>query len=154
MKNLYCALILLGGALVIPSCSQYSALNTYKANDIGGTQEVKQGVVQSVTPVLINPENNNAGMALGAVAGGLGGSTLGKGTGSTLFTAGGAIAGAMIGSQADKAINQTEGLRINVKLNDGKTMSVVQPKSKGVHIYAGQYVQVYIGYKGSFVEPM
>lgn len=141
------------GLLAFASCSNFGPQETYKEDQIGMTQEVKTGTIVSLKNVIINPNDTNTGTALGAVAGGLGGSTLGGGKGSTLFAAGGALAGALAGSQIDKAVSQTEGVRVVVKLDQGGTQSVTQAKDKKNPLYVGQRVNIYIGYKGSFVEP-
>ena len=155
MKTTLFIMAVSGLAFLAPSCSQFGPQETYKEDQIGMTQEVKTGSITSITPVIINPDNTNTGTLLGAVAGGLGGSTLGGGKGSTLFAAGGALAGAAAGSQIDKAVSQTEGVRLTVRLDDEKkTISVTQPKNKQRPLYVGQPVNVYIGYKGSFVEPL
>lgn len=154
MKTTLFIMALTGVAFLASSCSQFGPQETYKEDQIGMTQEVKTGKITSIANVIINPDNTNTGTLLGAVAGGLGGSTLGGGKGSTLFAAGGALAGAAAGSQIDKAVSQQEGVRLTVKLDgENKTMSVTQVKNKKAPFYVGQPVNVYIGYKGSFVEP-
>lgn len=50
----------------------------------------------------VKDENRVAGTAIGAVAGGLLGSTIGGGTGRTLATVGGAVAGGYAGNQVQK----------------------------------------------------
>lgn len=154
MKTTLFILSLSGLALLAPSCSNFGPQETYKEDQIGMTQEVKTGTITSITNVIINPDNTNTGTLLGGVAGGLAGSTLGGGKGSTLFAAGGALAGAAAGSQINKAVSQTEGVRVTVRLDgENKTISVTQPKSKKSPLFVGQQVNIFIGYKGSFVEP-
>lgn len=154
MKTTLFIMALSGVAFLAPSCSQFGPQDTYKQDQIGMTQEVKTGTITSIANVIINPDNTNTGTVLGGVAGGLAGSTLGGGKGSTLFAAGGALAGAVAGSQLDKAITQQEGVRLTVRIDgEKKTMSVTQVKNKQRPLYVGQHVNIYIGYKGSFVEP-
>lgn len=153
MQKVYLSLCLLGALALIPSCSQYGAQETYRQDQIGMTQEVKTGVIQSITPVIINADNNNAGTLIGAGAGALAGSTIGGGHGKTFSTAGFGVLGALAGSQIDKAVNQQDGLRIVVKVqNEKNPISVTQPKGR-TQLYVGQQVNIYVGYKGSFVEP-
>ena len=157
MKNTHLlATLSVGTALFLSSCADmFGPQNTYKEDAIGMTQDVYTGTITSITPVKITGDNANTGTALGAVAGGLGASTLGGGRGNTLFTAGGVLAGAAIGNQIQKGMDSKAGIRVVVKLDgQNKTMSVTQVADKKQSLYVGQRVNIYSGYKGSFVEPM
>ena len=92
---------------------------------------------------------------VGAVAGGLTGAMFGGGNAKYATAAGGAIIGAIAGNQIDKAVNNTTGQRITVRLNQTRNgtrnYTVVQPVGKNNPIYVGQQVRVIIGNAGSRV---
>lgn len=153
MKSSLIIFTVVGTGLMLSACNPYGPQDTYREDAIGMTQDVKTGVIASITPVRIKGNDSNTGTALGAVAGGFAGNTLGGGSGKTLFTAGGALAGALAGSQIQQGVDAKDGIRLVVKLDgEKKSMSVTQEKDPRRPLYVGQNVNIYIGYKGSFVE--
>ena len=135
-------------ALSITSCTNFGSPNTYNLNEIGGAQETYTGTVTSVENVKIQANNANTGTGIGAVAGGLTGAMFGT-------AAGGAILGGIAGNQIDKAVNNTTGERITVRLdqkrNGTRNYTVVQVASRNNPIQVGQRVRVIIGNNGSRV---
>ena len=121
-------------ALSVTSCTNFGSPNTYNMNEIGGVQETYYGTVTSVETVKIQANNANAGTGVGAVAGGLTGAMFGGGNAKYATAAGGAIIGAIAGNQIDKAVNNTTGQRITVRLNQTRNgtrnYTVVQPVGK------------------------
>ena len=126
-------------ALSITSCTNFGSPNTYNLNEIGGAQETYTGTVTSVENVKIQANNANTGTGIGAVAGGLTG----------------AMFGGIAGNQIDKAVNNTTGERITVRLdqkrNGTRNYTVVQVASRNNPIQVGQRVRVIIGNNGSRV---
>ena len=112
-------------ALSITSCTNFGSPNTYNLNEIGGAQETYTGTVTSVENVKI--QANNANTILGGIA----------------------------GNQIDKAVNNTTGERITVRLdqkrNGTRNYTVVQVASRNNPIQVGQRVRVIIGNNGSRV---
>ncbi len=87
-------------------------------------------------------DENVLGAIGGAVLGGLLGNTIGGGTGRNLANpAAGAIAGGMAGQQAQGALNTTKGVQLEVRLDSGKTVVVVQ-KADNTAYRQGQRVAV------------
>ena len=85
------------------------------------------GTVVAVQPVQHKDSHLGAGTALGAMAGGLLGHTVGKGDGRTAATVGGAVAGGAIGHQIEK--NQRDdryGWRISIDMDNGRRVTVTQ----------------------------
>ena len=123
-------------ALSITSCTNFGSPNAYNLNEIGGAQETYTGTVTSVENVKIQANNANTGTGIGAVAGG-------------------AILGGIAGNQIDKAVNNTTGERITVRLdqkrNGTRNYTVVQVASRNNPIQVGQRVRVIIGNNGSRV---
>ena len=84
-----------------------------------------------------------------AVAGGLAGAMFGGGNAKFATAAGGAILGGLAGNQIDKAVNNTTGERITVRLdqkrNGTRNYTIVQAANKNNPIQVGQRVRVIIG---------
>lgn len=86
------------------------------------------GTVLQVSEVQIQGQESGAGMVGGAIVGGIVGSTIGGGRGRTLATTGGALAGGAAGSAAERARATRPGLELEVELDDGRIMVIVQEK--------------------------
>lgn len=101
---------------------------TYKAGHAQRAQSVYYGTVLNVAEVQIQHEETGAGAVGGAVVGGIIGSTIGKGRGRKLATTAGALGGAAAGSAAEQARAMRPGLEIELELDDGRILVVVQEK--------------------------
>lgn len=99
-----------------------------------------------VAQVQIQPEKTGAGAAVGGVAGGVVGSTIGQGKGSTLASVGGALAGAAIGSKSEQKMRTKPALEIEVKLDSGRTLVIVQEADDIFHV--GDHVRIITDNKG------
>jgi outer membrane lipoprotein SlyB len=89
---------------------------------------VYSGTVLSVADVQIQGNQTGLGAVGGAVVGGIVGSTIGSGRGRTLAATGGALAGAAGGSALEQRRATRAGLEIEVELDDGRIMVIVQEK--------------------------
>lgn len=67
-----------------------------------------------------NMTNQDAGVLTGAVAGGLLGSTIGKGGGQILAIAAGSVAGALIGGSIGKNMDDNDRMRMNSALESSQ----------------------------------
>jgi outer membrane lipoprotein SlyB len=101
---------------------------TYTRGQAQTAMEVYYGTILKVAEVQIEAETTGAGAVGGGVAGGVIGSTIGRGRGRTLATAAGALAGAAAGSAAEKSGGTRPALEIEVELDDGRLMVIVQEK--------------------------
>lgn len=135
----------LAAALLLSSCAQQSLTNdAYNKAEVGAAQSVEYGRVTSLRYVAI--EGNTQGGALaGGVAGGFLGSEVGHGAGSTAASIGGALLGSAIGSQVQKSVTSKQGLQIEVRLDSGKSISVVQEVNPHEAFNVGDRVRVYSG---------
>ena len=102
--------------------------------------EIRQGVVEQITPVSL-PSNHHQG--LGAVLGGAAGlglgSLIGAGTGRDVAMVAGAIGGALIGNDVQRKNEQpVAGQQIIVRTRSGVLVAVTQPI--GPYLQAGQRV--------------
>jgi len=101
---------------------------TYRAGQAQTAMTVYYGTVLKVSDVQIQAKQTGAGAVGGAVVGGIVGSTIGSGRGRTLATTTGALAGAAAGSAAEGARATRPALEIEIELDDGRIMVVVQEK--------------------------
>jgi outer membrane lipoprotein SlyB len=104
------------------SGSSYNRIKTYEI-----------GTVKDIRPVVIS--DNGTGTFLGALIGGVLGSTMGGGRGTTLTT----LAGGLIGSYAGKEINKANASELSVMLDDGRNIVVVV---KGNNYKVGDRVKI------------
>jgi outer membrane lipoprotein SlyB len=85
------------------------------------------GTVVGVEQIKHKDKHLGAGTALGAVAGGVLGSTVGKGDGRTAATVGGAVAGGAIGHEVEKNNRDTNyAWRFSVEMDNGRQVTVTQ----------------------------
>ena len=106
------------------------------------------GVVQQVQQVYIQQQGNNGnavlGTVIGAVAGGLLGSTIGHGRGNTATTVVGAVAGGAVGNAIGSQNSQPGGTvpawQIVVRMDNGQYATVTQVPNPGVR--PGDYVVI------------
>lgn len=106
------AMVVLGSGAV-----GYKTLTKPKVAEVVAAKEVYETVVtprehcedvQVKKQAPVKDKNRLAGTAIGAVAGGLLGSTVGGGKGKTLATVGGAAAGGYAGNQVQKSMQQKD----------------------------------------------
>lgn len=101
---------------------------TYTRDQAQRPLQVFYGTVLQVSDVQIQGKESGAGAIGGAIVGGIVGSTIGSGRGRTLATTGGALAGSAAGSGAEQARATRPGLEIEVEMDDGRILVVVQEK--------------------------
>lgn len=108
------------------SASQGS--KTYTRSQAQSPITVFSGTVLKVAEVQIQGKQTAAGAVVGGVAGGVLGSTIGSGRGRTLATLGGALAGSAAGSAAEKSAATKPSLELEVELDNGRILVIVQEK--------------------------
>jgi outer membrane lipoprotein SlyB len=119
---------------------------TYTRGQAQQQMNVFNGVLLNVAAVTIEPEKTGGGAAVGAATGGIMGSMVGSGRGSTLAALGGALAGAAVGSKAEQNIRTVAGHELEVELDDGRILVIVQ-EADDVFL-AGDRVRVVVDSKG------
>lgn len=126
------------------SCAQESLTgDTYQRGEVGG-QNVRSGRITSIRNVTIEG-GRAAGGILGGVAGGFLGNQVGSGSGRTAATIGGAAVGTAAGTHAQQAIDSRPGLEIQVRLDGGGSISVVQEVNRNETFSVGDRVRVLDG---------
>ncbi len=87
--------------------------------------------VQTVIKEKRKGKGGVAGVAGGAVVGGLLGNQIGKGTGNTVATVGGAVAGGLIGNEIQKKVTSKKVWVTSVKMKDGSVKTFEQDAQPG-----------------------
>lgn len=101
---------------------------TYSHSQAQSAMTVFSGTVLKVTDVQIQYNQTGAGSVVGGVAGGVVGSTIGSGRGRTLATTAGALGGMAAGSAAERAMGTKAALELEVELDNGRLVVIVQEK--------------------------
>ena len=115
-------LVLISSACVPESRSG----KVYSRDQARTSQSVFYGTVLRVEEVTIEGTQSGFGTIAGGVMGGALGNAIGGGSGRTIATAGGAILGGMAGSTVEKNVTTIPGLEIEVELDNGELLVVVQ----------------------------
>jgi outer membrane lipoprotein SlyB len=118
-----------------------------------GEMEIRQGVIEQITPVQL-PSNHHRGV--GAIVGGLGGlgigSLIGGGTGRDVAMVVGAIGGALTGNEMQKKYDQpVPGQQVIVRVRSGVLVAVTQPVD--TRLRTGQRVYIEGNGEGARVTP-
>ena len=116
--------------------------STYSRSEARQVQEVEFGTVLSTNPVVIEGKQSGAGQLPGAIIGGVAGSSVGEGKGQQIFTVLGAVGGAVVGSMIEEQATRTQGLELTIKMDSGKTLSIVQEVDNVNVFREGQRVRV------------
>jgi outer membrane lipoprotein SlyB len=135
---------------ILAGCASSQAPSVYSRSQAQRAQQVTLGTVQYVREIRIEGTQSGAGNIAGAVMGGLLGSAVGSGAGRRLATGAGAIGGAAAGGVFEEGATRANGYEITVKLEDGRTMAIVQAKDANNEVFTpGDKVRVLQNSDGS-----
>lgn len=141
MKNkLSVFLVLITTGLV--GCASNLSGDTYSRSDVRSVQQVQYGEIVTLRPVQIEGTKTPIGAGAGAVAGGIAGSTVGGGKGSAIMAVIGAVAGGVAGAAVEEGVTRSQGVEITVRLDNGKTVAIVQALSPNEKFVVGDQVRV------------
>lgn len=116
MKLLSAVLV---SALVLTGCARNMNSNVYTSSSAAGL--VLEGTVVSARAITIKDtdklQDNALGGVAGAAVGGIGASNIGKGSGNTAATVGGALAGAALGALLQDELSTSQGMEYVVRLD-------------------------------------
>jgi len=140
--------IILIAGLALAGCARSQSPDVYSRGEVGAQVGVEEAVVLSARPVTIEGTRSNVGATVGAVAGGIGGTYAGNRRGAVLGGIAGAVVGALIGAAAEEAFTSREGMEYLVRLENGETVAVVQPKGDAPLNPGAQVLLVY----GDFIR--
>ena len=118
-----------------------------------GEMEIRQGVIEQITPIQIQ-SNHHRGV--GAIIGGLGGlgigSLIGAGTGRDVAMVAGTIGGALFGNEMQKRHDQpVQGQQVIVRVRSGVLVAITQPVDS--RLRTGQKVYIEGSGDGARVVP-
>ncbi len=111
------------------ACAPKVGAYDVSADEARQMQQVMYGHVTAIHHVKINNDGSmgtSLGLVGGAIIGAIIGNMFGGGTGKTLATIGGGVAGSAAGYATGQALNNQEGYQIEVQLDNGQRVSVVQ----------------------------
>jgi outer membrane lipoprotein SlyB len=129
-------------SLLLVSCAQDSLTgDTVSRGEAGRAQNVRTGTIRAIRPVRIEG-GTTGGTLVGAGVGGLLANQIGGGSGRTAATVGGALAGGAAGSHIGQNINSRNGLEIDVRLDGGGRIAVVQEATARDSFSIGDRVRV------------
>jgi outer membrane lipoprotein SlyB len=131
-------------ALSLSGCVQQNLQgNIYTSNDVRQVQMVEYATVEYVTPVIINGDPNNpVGVGAGAIVGGIAGSQIGDGAVSQIATVLGAVAGGVAGGAIQDKTTQVQGQEVQLLMDSGGRISVVQSVENNLFFRPGDKVRV------------
>lgn len=150
MRQVSVILLLTAALAIVGGCARQISSNTYSAAHVGESSTTYPGVIISARGVTVEDKEYLGDNTLGIVGGGAGGallgSRIGKGTGNTVATIGGALVGATAGAFAEKALKSQNAMEYIVALENGESKSVVQGPEPSLS--AGQKVWLIVSYQG------
>ncbi len=139
---------------VLSACAPKVGAYDVSASASREMQEIMYGHVTAVHHVRINNDGSKGetlGLVGGAVIGAIIGNMFGGGAGKTLATIGGGLAGSAAGYGIGHATQNQEGYEIEVKLENGKRVSVVQGTDQQFQL--GQPVKIVKSHESVRVLP-
>lgn len=142
MKKIVAVCLTVMLLILFTGCQTPLTSSSYQRQDARQMQTVLLGTVLSVNDVTIEGKPGAIGTISGAAAGVAVGQSIGQGTGKTAATIIGGAAGAIAGGVAEQKITTKKGIEITVKLDDGRTVAVVQEQSPGEFFKPGDAVQI------------
>ena len=115
-------------AVLITGCAttENPQSSVYTREQAQQVQRVETGEVVYVRPVVIEGTKTGFGAIAGGVLGYVVGGTIGGGSGKDVARAAGAVGGAVAGGAIEKGVTKTNGLEINVHLDNGEVIAIVQ----------------------------
>lgn len=129
-------------ALLVSACAPNINSNHYATSATGAVGQVLPCTVVSVRQVNVSSSDSSAGTALGAIGGGVAGSTIGHGRGSLLGALGGAVLGGVAGNMAQEGLSKQAGVEYIVKLDSGAMRTITQ----GTDVYMQPGQRCYLMY--------
>jgi outer membrane lipoprotein SlyB len=130
----------LAAAATLAGCATSKSGDVYSRDEALREQTVRLATVESVRPVTIQGTRSGIGPAAGAVVGGVAGSGVGHGRGSTIVGVLGAVGGGVAGQAIEEGATRKNGVEITVRLDNGELRAIVQEETD--KFVAGQRVRL------------
>ena len=111
---------------LVTGCASSRSGKVYSRDEARTALSVYYGTVLRTAEVTIEGTQSGVGAVSGGVLGGVVGNAIGGGSGRVIATAAGAVGGMLAGAATEKAVTNKKALEIEVELDDGRLMVVVQ----------------------------
>ena len=118
--------LLLAAGLLVGCFPESRSGNVYTRDQARTSQSVNYGTILRIDLVTIEGTQTGMGTVAGGAMGGALGSAVGGGSGRTIATVGGAIVGGIAGSAIEKGATTVQGVELEVQLDNGELLVVVQ----------------------------
>ena len=115
-RKLLLVSILTSALLGLSACAPNISPDTVSASNANDVQTAVEGVIVSKRTVTVKGDSNLLGTGIGALAGGVAGSTIGGGKGALLATIGGAVLGGAAGNAVEDKLQTQQGIEYVVRL--------------------------------------
>jgi len=135
-------LLILFIATGLAGCASNLSGDSYSRSEARIVQQVDYGVIVQLRPVRIEGTKTPIGTGAGALVGGLAGSSVGGDTTSKVMAVVGAVAGGLAGAAIEEGVTRTQGVEITVKMDNGRTIAIVQALSPNERLSVGERVRV------------
>jgi outer membrane lipoprotein SlyB len=142
--------MLAAAALSLTAACATPGPDSYSQREVGATESVSYGTVESVRPVKLTEDHAPVGTIAGAAVGGLLGNSIGHGNGRGIATVLGAVGGGLAGNAIEKNATAQNGEEVVVRLDTGATIAVVQGSPQSFQ--RGDRVRVLSGAGASRIE--
>ena len=120
-------ILIIPALLMMGACATDIGANQYDSSAVGSVTRALKGTVISVRNITVRDSDKSAGTAVGALAGGVAGSQIGKGsTAGILGAVGGALLGGAAGNLAQGGLSSQSGYEYVVQLDNGGVVTVTQ----------------------------
>ena len=125
-KNMLVGAMAITLTLGLTACAPNISPDVVSASNANEVQTAVEGVIVSKRIVTVKGDSNLLGTGIGALAGGIAGSTIGAGRGEMLATLGGAVLGGAAGNMAQDKLTTQQGIEYVIKLTqqDGPTTTI------------------------------
>ncbi len=141
MKPQILFLFLLGFTLV-GGCASNLSGESYSRSEVRTVQQVEYGTIEQLRPVRIEGTKTPIGAAAGAAVGGIAGASAGDNATGQVMAVIGAVVGGLAGAAIEEGVTQTSGVEITLKMDDGRTIAIVQELSPNERFSVGDRVRV------------
>ncbi|MEC6797575.1 MULTISPECIES: glycine zipper 2TM domain-containing protein [Photobacterium] len=149
MKTKILAVVIIASTLGLAGCAANPYGDAYNVNDARQMQQVYYGTVVRTQAVTLNGNGNGIGTLAGGAIGGILGSGVGGGKGAEIASIGGALLGGFLGNEAGNQVTKRNGVNLTIKMDSGRTVSIVQQVNPQVMFHAGERVQVNLSDDGT-----
>ena len=126
--------------VLLAACASSNRGDVYSRGEALKEQTVRLATVESVRPVQIEGTRSPIGAVAGGAIGGIAGSEVGQGSGSSAAAVLGAVGGGLAGAAIEEGITRKQGVEITVRLENGELRAIVQEEAD--KFVAGQKVRL------------